>query len=189
MKRQYKFMGKKLLAFGPNSELIWHVWLHQSESWKMLKANILQYIISGIGPVAIDYRQSLEIPTVYMFGSSPWIQRWNVLNIHQHAKSLCTGLSKTCRTWGACETFAVHSFSTSISPKVYLQWVKQAKTHQNKPKVPSTLKPHLFWGSVHTNQTENIPYATSENLGLAVVSSLSPVKMELAPQRNIIACA
>ena len=30
---------------------------------------------------------------------------------------------------------------------------------------------------------------TSENLGLAVVSSLSPVKMELAPQRNIMACA
>lgn len=97
-----------------------------------------KYIISGIGPVTIDYRQSLEIPTVYMFGSSPWIKRWNVLNIHEDAKSLCSGLSKTCRTWGACETFAVHSSSTSISPKVNLQWVKQAKTHQNKPKVPST---------------------------------------------------
>ena len=39
------------------------------------------------------------------------------------------------------------------------------------------------------DENGEIDHEASENLGFAVVSSLSPVKMELAPQRNIIACA
>lgn len=114
-----------------------------SESWKQ---------IYNIRYWPSCYRLIIDKVLKYLqctcLGAAPWFKRWNVFNIHQDAKSLCSGLSKTCRTWGACETLAVHSSSASISPKVYLQWVKQAKTHQNKPYPP--LSSLIFCGVMST---------------------------------------